>query len=171
MSSFDDKYIFRQIDTPEWEAAAELELECFPPNEACKPDMMKRRVFYSPDMFLLAIDRETGTYAAMIDGAATDKTVLTDDFFTEETLHDPAGKNVMILGVMVKPSYQGRGLAREMMRRFAEIQGREGREKLILTCLEGKVSMYAKFGFEDNGWSVSEWGGERWHEMVMELAR
>ena len=34
------------------------------------------------------------------------------NFFTDITLHDPAGENVMILGLDVLPSYRGQGIAR-----------------------------------------------------------
>lgn len=43
------------------------------------------------------------------------------------------------------------------------------RQLIVLTCLEGKVKMYEKFGFHDCGESGSVWGGEKWHEMVCEL--
>ena len=166
---FDEKYIFRLIEPKEWEQAANLEIACFPPNEACKPEMMHRRVLNSPDMFLMAIERETGIFAGMIDGAATDREKLTDDFFTDEKTHDPEGCNCMILGVMTRPEFQRQGLAGEMMRRYASLQRRSGKKKMILTCLEGKIAMYASFGFEDLGWSESQWGGECWHEMEMTL--
>ena len=43
----------------------------------------------------------------------------------------------------------------------------KGRKQLVLTCLEDKVEMYKKMGYEDKGMSASVWGGEPWHEMTI----
>ena len=34
-----------------------------------------------------------------------------------------------------------------------------------MTCLDSKVKMYEKMGFQDRGMAQSSWGGEQWHEM------
>ena len=94
---------------------------------------------------------------------------LTDDFFTDAEMHDPKGKNIMLLGLDVLPEYQHQGLARELVRCYKEREKANGREKLILTCLPDKVEMYQKFGFKDHGIGGSVWGGEAWHEMSVEL--
>ena len=73
-----------------------------------------------------------------------------------------SGKNVMILGLDVLPAFRGMGLARELVRSYAE---RERGKRLVLTCLARLVPMYLKFGFRDLGESASVWGGEKWHEM------
>ena len=69
----------------------------------------------------------------------------------------------MILGVDVLPEYRRIGLASEMMECYKNRERQNGRKRLILTCLESKVAMYQKMGYEDNGMSVSSWGGEQWH--------
>lgn len=94
-----------------------------------------------------------------------DETKLRDEFFVDAGLHDPNGKNIMILGVDVLPQYRGRGLARELVSRYCTRELERSREKLVLTCLSDKVAMYEKFGFQDLGDSMSQWGGEKWHEM------
>ena len=80
-------------------------------------------------------------------------------------LYNPAGKNVMLLGLDVLPSYRRQGLASEIMRRYVERERKKGRSKLILTCLDSRVPMYEKMGFQDKGAANSTWGGEEWHEM------
>lgn len=77
----------------------------------------------------------------------------------------------MILGVDVLPEYRRIGLASEMMECYKNRERQNGRKRLILTCLESKVAMYQKMGYEDNGMSVSSWGGEQWHEMTCELEK
>ena len=75
----------------------------------------------------------------------------------------------MLLGLDVRPEYRRQGLAREIVRQYAEREKKNGRRRLVLTCLESKVEMYQKFGFRDLGMANSTWGGEVWHEMDYQL--
>ncbi len=159
--------IFRSIKPEELEQAIIIEQICFPPNEACSPQSMRARIKAAKELFLVAVDEDTGLIAGFLNGIVTDEDSFRDDFFTDSTLHNPAGKNVMLLGLDVLPDYRGNGLAKEIVHRYAERE--RGREKLILTCLEEKVSMYEHMGFSDNGIADSAWGGEEWHEMEMRL--
>lgn len=164
-----ERYEFRNIKQNEAEEAAEIERICFPPNEACSKKHMKDRVAGIADLFLVAIDKENGKMAGFLNGLATDDEILKDEFFTDASLHNPEGKNIMLLGLDVLPEYQHQGLARELVRCYKEREKANGREKLILTCLPDKVEMYQKFGFKDHGIGGSVWGGEAWHEMSVEL--
>lgn len=163
------KYIFRDIRPEEIDQTAEIERICFPPNEACTYEHMADRIQKAPELFLVAEDRETGKIAGFLNGLASDREHLTDDFFTDAEVHNPAGKNIMLLGLDVLPKYQHQGLARELMRQYMERETARGREKLILTCLPDKVAMYEKFGFKNHGIGDSVWGGEAWYEMSAEL--
>ena len=75
----------------------------------------------------------------------------------------------MLLGLDVLPEYRGQGLARELVYQYAVREKKNGRQRLILTCLEEKGKMYLKFGLTDRGIANSTWGGEEWHEMVYSL--
>lgn len=165
------RFEFRNIKKNEAEQTAEIERICFPPNEACTPEMMYLRVEKVPEMFLVAVDKATGKIVGFINGLSTNETVLRDEFFQNADLYDSAGENVMILGVDVLPEYRRIGLASEMMECYKNRERQNGRKRLILTCLESKVAMYRKMGYEDNGMSVSSWGGEQWHEMTCELEK
>ena len=55
--------------------------------------------------------------AGFLNGLATDDEILKDEFFTDASLHNPEGKNVMLLGLDVLPEYRSQGLARELVRR------------------------------------------------------
>lgn len=169
MSRLSEKYIFRNIRQEEITQAAEIEKICFPPNEACSYEHMEDRVQKAPQFFLVAEDRATGRIAGFLNGLATDREHLTDNFFTDADVHDPKGKNIMLLGLDVLPEHRHQGLAGELVRRYKERAKAKGREKLILTCLPDKVEMYQKFGFKDHGIGDSVWGGEAWHEMSVEL--
>lgn len=160
-----ERFVLRSIRPKEAEQAAEIEQICFPPNEACSVPMMMARVAAVPDLFLVAVDRETGKLAGFLNGIATDESVFRDEFFTDAGLHDPDGSNVMLLGLDVLPRYRGQGLAREIVSEYLRRERARGRKKVTLTCLDSKVRMYAKMGFADKGISGSVWGGEQWHEM------
>ena len=169
INELNGRFQFRDIRPGEAGQAAEIERICFPPNEACTETMMRERVAAVPDLFLVAVDRETGKLAGFLNGLATHEDVFRDEFFTDAGLHDPEGGNIMLLGLDVLPEYRGQGLAREIMRQYQSREACRGRKTLILTCLENKVRMYEKMGFRDNGISASGWGGEEWHDMSCAL--
>lgn len=160
-----EKYEFRNIKPNETDQAVTIEQVCFPPNEACSEKNMRDRIAAAPELFLVAIDKETGKLAGFLNGLATDEYVFRDEFFTDASLHDPDGKNIMLLGLDVLPEYRRQGLGRELVRQYLQRERGKGREMLLLTCLESKVEMYKKFGFTDRGIADSTWGGEEWHEM------
>ncbi len=159
------KFEFRTICPEEADQAVVIEQICFPPNEACSEKHMKERIEKAPELFLVAVDKETGKLAGFLNGLSTQEEDFRDEFFTDVNLYDPEGKNVMLLGLDVLPEYRGQGLAGEIVREYSRRQAANGRERLILTCLDGKVQMYEKFGFQDDGIANSTWGGEEWHEM------
>lgn len=159
------KFEFRTIRPEEADRAVIIEQICFPPNEACSEKHMKERIAKAPELFLVAVDKETGKIAGFLNGLSTKENSFRDEYFTDADLYDPEGTNVMLLGLDVLPEYRGQGLAREIVRRYSMRERENGREKLILTCLDSKVEMYKKFGFQDDGIANSTWGGEEWHEM------
>lgn len=160
---------FRSIKFEEHEEAARIEAICFPPNEACTPEHIRDRIKTAPDQFLAAVDREKGKIAGFLNGIATNEERFRDEFFVDESLHNPDGKYIMIMGLDVLPEYRMHGLGRELVRVYAEREKKNGREAIVLTCLERLVGMYKKFGFEDLGAANSTWGGEEWHEMILHI--
>lgn len=160
-----EKFEFRNILPEEAEQATKVEAICFPPNEACTEESMKRRIAKVPELFLVAVDKQTGKIAGFLNGIATDETSFRDEFFTEENLHDPEGKTIMLLGLDVLPQYRNQGLARELVNHYICRERENGRHLILLTCLDAKVEMYQNMGFHDKGLANSTWGGEQWHEM------
>ncbi|MDO4943499.1 MAG: GNAT family N-acetyltransferase [Lachnospiraceae bacterium] len=167
MSSTDlnKRFEFRDILAVEADQASIIEQICFPPEEACTDAMMRERTIKVPDLFLVAVDRESGKIAGFLNGIATNEDSFRDEFFADAQLHDPNGSYVMLLGLDVLPEYRGKGLAREIVSRYLKREHERGRKEVILTCLDAKVAMYQKMGFCDNGIANSSWGGEQWHEM------
>lgn len=164
-----EQFEFRTILKSEAEQAVTIEHICFPPNEACSRQAMLTRIENASEQFLVAVDKTTGKLAGFINGLSTYEDKFRDEFFTDISLYDPKGENVMILGIDVLPEYRNRGLAREIVRNFSIMEKEKGRKTLILTCLDEKVKMYEKLGFSDKGMADSTWGGEEWHEMTYSL--
>ena len=165
-----DRFEFRDIRPEEAEEAVEIEQICFPPNEACSKKHMKDRIREASDLFFVAADKETGRIAGYLNGIATEEQVFRDEFFTDVSLHNPKGPVVMLVGLDVRPEYRGRGLAREIVSRYAKREREKGRRSLVLTCHEEKIGMYEKMGFCNQGIAASSWGGEQWYEMKLSLA-
>ena len=161
-----DRFIFRAILPDEADQAVEIEQICFPPHEACSEQHMKERIEKAPELFLVAVDRETGLVAGVLNGLSTDEESFRDEFFTDAELYDPKGKNVMLLGLDVLPQYRRQGLGTALVEEYVRRERENGRQALILTCLQEKVAMYKKMGFYDDGIANSTWGGEEWHEMT-----
>lgn len=160
-----DRFTFRTILPDEANQAVLIEQICFPPNEACSERNMKERIAKAPELFLVAVDRETGLVAGFLNGLSTDEEIFRDEFFTDAELYDPEGKNVMLLGLDVLPEYRRQGLGTALVEEYVRRERENGRQVLTLTCLQDKVEMYRKMGFRDNGIANSTWGGEEWHEM------
>lgn len=164
-----EKFEFRSIRPEEEDRAVAIEQICFPPHEACSKKHMKERIAKAPELFLVAVDKETGEIAGFLNGIATNEISFRDEFFTDITLYDSTGKNVMLLGLDVLPKYRRQGLAREIVRRYAQREQQNDRNMLTLTCLQEKVEMYKKMGFHDDGIANSAWGGEEWHQMSIPI--
>ena len=126
---------------------------------------MKERIAKAPELFLVAVDKKTGKLAGFLNGLTTNEDSFRDEFFTDADLHNPDGKNIMLLGLDVLPQYRMQGLGRELMSRYLRRERDKGRQTVFLTCLKSKVKMYEKMGFTDLGIANSTWGGEEWHEM------
>lgn len=164
-----ERFEFRDIRPEEADRAAEIEQIVFPPNEAAFPDDIREQVSVAPELFLVAVDKESGQIAGFLNGIATNETTFRDEFFTDKSLHDPDGSGVMLLGLDVLPEYRMQGLGRELINTYSRRERAKGRKRLVLTCLPRLVAMYQKMGFEDHGISTSAWGGETWHEMEKPL--
>lgn len=163
------RFTFRNVLPQEADQVVTIEEICFPPHEACTREMMEERVRSVPDLFLVAVDNQTGKVAGFLNGIATNEEDFRDAFFEDASLHQPDGANVMLLGLDVLPEYRGIGLAREIMEQYIKREKANGRRALILTCLDEKIAMYEHMGYRDLGISASVWGQEQWQEMIYDL--
>lgn len=140
-----------------------LEQAGFPAAEAATEAQMKERLAAYPEHFWVLLDGERPV--SLVDGMVTDEEHLTDAMYADASMHRENGKWQMIFGVVTDPEYRCRGCAETLLRHVIGEARRQGRCGLVLTCKEKLIHYYAKFGFVNEGVSVSEHGGVTWYEM------
>lgn len=156
---------------------AAIEAAGFPPEEAATPRQIRERVLaYGDHFWLLTTDGtangkpEAERIVAFINGLVTDRSDLTDDMYADAALHDPHGAWQMIFGVVTAPEARHHGYASRLMRRVVADARAAGRRGLVLTCKDGLVGFYERFGYVDEGVSGSTHGGVVWHQMRLTFA-
>ena len=159
------QFEYRTIHPEEATQAIAIEQICFPPNEACSAGNMRDRIAVAPELFLVAVDKQSGKMAGFLNGISTDETSFRDEFFTNAQLHNPDGKHIMIMGLDVLPEYRNQGLAKAIMYEYLQREHERGRQRIVLTCVATKVKMYERMGFQNHGIAKSTWGDEQWYEM------
>ncbi len=157
----------RKATISDLDAITALEAACFPKAEAASRESFEKRLKVFADRFWLLWDGER--LVSMVNGMVTDQEELVDEMFADASIHQPEGAWQMIFGVATHPEYQQRGLAAQVLERAIDEVKAEGRRGLILTCKEQKLHYYAKFGFVNQGVSVSEHGGAKWYQMRLEF--
>ncbi len=146
------------------EAIANVEAECFLPEEAATYDEFRSRLEHYADHFWLMFDGDR--LIAFVDGFVTDEEDLTDDMYANASLHNESGKWQMIFGVNTIPTYRKHGYAGRLIQQAIDDARLQGRKGLVLTCKKKLVSYYEKFGFVDEGITdKSEHGGVTWNQM------
>ena len=130
-----------------------VEAECFPPAEAATKDSFKERLIYYGNHFWLLFEK--GKLISFADGMVTN---LTD-------LHDEHGVWQMIFGLNTVPACRKKGYAGIVLRRAIHDAEKEGRRGLVLTCKKELIHYYGKFGFLNEGISVSVHGNVVWYQM------
>lgn len=110
-----------------------------------------------------------GTIIGFINGCVTNDKVICDEMFEDTSYHVPDGDYQAIFGLDVIPDYRRRGVAADLMRHLIEDARKKGRKGLILTCKDGLIHYYEKFGYRNMGLSASVHGGAVWNDMILEF--
>lgn len=144
-------------------AITAVEAECFPPAEAAtEKDFIERVSHYGNHFWLMHDDEKL---IAFVDGFVTGEPDLTDEMYENAAMHNENGAWQMIFGVNTIPEYRSRGCAGELLARAILDARQQGRRGLVLTCKDRLLAYYAKFGFVNEGVSVSTHGGVVWYQM------
>ena len=145
------------------DALAAIEAACFPAAEAAAREEIEERLRVYAAHFYIA--REKGAAIGFVDGMVTDEKDLLDELYADAARHDENGAWQMIFGLNTLPEYRRRGVAAALIETLCAAARAQGRRGVVLTCKEHLLPYYAKFGFCDEGLSVSTHGGAVWHQM------
>ena len=157
----------RIVNEQDLDRCFEIESVSYSGDEAATKDKILKRIRTYPEGFIvLENEREI---IGFINCGATQKVELSDEEFKELIGHDPEGKHIVILSVVIHPAYQGRGMASKLMKSFIDIMKGLGKSDIFLICQTELVDMYARYGFVNLGTSGSSHGGMSWNEMSLSL--
>ena len=145
----------------------EIETVSYSGDEAATRGKILKRIKTYPEGFIVL--EGGGEVIGFINSGATRKVELSDQEFKELVGHDPEGKHIVILSVVVHPTYQGMGMASRLMKNFIYRMKKLGKSDIYLICQTELIDMYAKYGFVNLGASDSNHGGMSWNEMSLSL--
>lgn len=146
-------------------AITAVEAACFPKAEAATEKSFSDRLMHYSDCFWLMT--EDDKVVAFVNGMCTNDTVLRDEMFADASMHDKNGAWQMIFGVCTLPEYRKKGIAGKLIEAAINDTKKRGKKGLVLTCKEALLPYYSKFGFINEGVSVSEHGGAKWYQMAL----
>lgn len=155
--------LIRRATMNDLKAVADLEKACFVPEKAASEASYKERLTHFADHFWLMFDGDK--LISFVTGFVTDEKDLTDEMYAHAERHDENGAWQMIFSVGTLPEYQCNGYAGQLLETMIQDAREQGRKGLVLTCKEEKIHYYAKFGFVNEGVSVSDHGGVVWYQM------
>ncbi|HJO95953.1 MAG TPA: GNAT family N-acetyltransferase [Victivallales bacterium] len=157
----------REVKKSDLDRCYEIEITSYEGDEAAdRSKIIKRINTYPKGFIVLEVD---DAIAGFINCGATDKIELSDEDFKELIGHDPNGKHIVIMSVVVHPDYQGKGYAGMLMNHFINKMIKLDKTSIYLICQTRLIKMYEKYGFEYIVVSNSDHGGLSWHEMVLKL--
>nr|WP_326183606.1 GNAT family N-acetyltransferase [uncultured Oscillibacter sp.] len=145
-------------------ALTAVEAACFPAAEAATEADFAARLAVYPNHFWLLED-EDGALVSFVNGLVTDEPLLRDEMYADAAFHTERGAWQMIFGVNTMPRYRKRGYAAQVLERVIADARAQGRKGCVLTCKEGLIHYYEKFGFQSEGVSESVHGGVVWYDM------
>jgi ribosomal protein S18 acetylase RimI-like enzyme len=157
----------RSVNEQDLDRCFEIESVSYSGDEAATKDKILKRINTYPEGFIvLENDREI---IGFINSGATRKIELSDEEFKELIGHDPEGKHIVILSVVIHPDYQGKGMASKLMISFIDKMKALDKSDIYLICQTELIDMYARYGFVNQGKSDSDHGGMSWNEMSLSL--
>ena len=157
----------RNANEQDLDRCFEIESVSYSGDEAATKDKIRKRIKTYPEGFIVIENNKE--IMGFINSGATHKVELSNEEFKELIGHDPKGKQVVIMSVVVHPDYQGKSIASMLMNSFVKKMRALDKANIYLICQTDLVDMYAKYGFIYLGESDSDHGGMSWHEMSLTL--
>lgn len=157
----------RIVNEQDLDRCFEIETVSYSGDEAATRDRILKRINTYPEGFIVLEDSRE--IIGFINSGATKRVEFSDEEIKELVGHDPEGKHVVILSVVVHPTYQGKGMSRKLMKNFIYRMKELGKSDIYLICQTELIDMYEKYGFVNLGASDSDHGGMSWIEMSLSL--
>jgi len=162
-----NEMIIRNVLPKDLDECLQVEISGFTPEEAASKETIQLRIHSFPQGFLVA--EIAGRVVGILNSASTDKDDISDEELKQLIGHDPNGRNMVVFALAVLPEYRNQGIARQLMRRFAEEARKLKKENILLLCKGHLIAYYESMGFEHMSLSKSTHGGAEWHEMWLRL--
>lgn len=157
----------RNVKESDLDRCFEIETLAYAGEEAATKEKILTRIKgYAEGFIVLENENEI---IGFINSGATHKVVLSDETFKELVGHDPDGRYIVIMSVVIHPDYQGQSFTTKLMNHFIAQMKQLNKTSIYLICQTELVEMYAKYGFTHLGESDSSHGGLSWHEMSLAL--
>lgn len=153
----------RKAKADDWKVLTAIEAACFPEAEAAKEDAFRERLRMYGEHFLLL--EENGRVISFINGMVTDEETIRDEMYEKADLHQENGSWQTVFGINTLPEFRRKGYAAKLMKAFIAEAQKQKRKGCILTCKEGLIPYYEKFGYQNQGISGSVHGGAVWYDM------
>ena len=147
----------------------EIETLAYDGDEAATHEKISKRIAEYPQGFLV-LEIEQQIVGFINSGCAFD-VEMSDEDFKDLVGHDPDAPNVVILSVVIDPAHQGLGLSTALMTEFVKRMTDAKKDAIHLMCKEHHIALYEKFGYRFTQPSLSDHGGVRWNDMMMDLAK
>ena len=161
------EWTFRYATARDLDRITEIELICFPPEQAATREAFAQRIAAFPTHFLLL--EHNGTPIGFVNGAVFDARYIEDEMYERTDSHNEQGAFQSVFGLDVLPEYRGQGLAHKLMAQLIAQARSEGRKGVTLTCLAEKIGFYETMGFKNEGVSASSHGGVVWYNMLLDF--
>ena len=159
--------IIRSAKVSDLDRCFEIEKDAYAGEEAATKEKILKRIQTYPEGFIVLENEKE--IIGFINSGATHKVELSDEEFKELIGHDPDGKHIVIMSVVIHPNYQGKSFTSLLMRNFINAMQAMGKTEIYFICQTELINMYAKYGFIHLGESDSDHGGLSWHEMSLAL--
>ncbi len=161
--------IIRQAEMDDFDQLMKIENLSFIPAEAATEVAFVNRIRMIPDTFLIAVEGEE--VLGFINGPVMDNSFITDDLFSETKENPETGGVQSILGLAVHPTHRKKGIASLLLTELEKEAALKNRTSVTLTCLDELIPFYEKQGYQNDGISESEHGGEVWYNMTKKLEK
>lgn len=145
----------------------EIEVSCFPKEEAASKQSLIERFQIFPGNFLVM--EKNQNIIGFINGSFTDAEAVCDAFYHDATLHQESGSNACVFGISIIEEYRGRGLGSALLEAFCAMAKHKHKKAVILTCKEKYIPFYEHCGFICLGISSSSHGNAVWYDMIYRI--